>query len=346
MTDKSLAERLGAVAAPPVPTHPEVAVWRSASQADIDGIHQATVAADRVDHPTWTTPREEVADQFALSHLDPTRDTMVAVAADGTILAFGSAKLHPARDDGRLTVYLAGTVHPDRRRHGIGEQLLGWQRQRATEQLATVAAGLDGGGVAGEIVIFAEEVNTGQRALAESFGFRSERWFTTMVRDLAHAPDATAVPDGFEVVPHTPARDHDVLVARNDAFRDHWGSRPMDAERWAQYVGSEFFRPDLSRLVLERGRIVAFCLASVNEDDWDTLGASNSYIELIGVVRSHRGRGLAPLVVSRSLAAIRDAGLDKAVLDVDTESPTHANTLYERLGFVATERSLALMARV
>jgi len=62
-------------------------------------------------------------------------------------------------------------------------------------------------------------------------------------------------------------------------------------------------------------------------------------------VRSHRGRGLAPLVVSRSLGRMADAGLERAVLDVDTESPTGANSLYERLGFVATERDRALVRR-
>src|SRR5690606_1234948 len=156
-----------------------------------------------------------------------------------------------------------------------------------------------------------------------------------------------AEPEGITVVPYTHDRDDDARDARNDAFRDHWGSRPSDPQRWAQFVGGEFFRADLSRLALDAdGRIAAFCLASVNEDDWETLGARNSYIDLLGVVRAHRPRGLAPLVVSRTLEAIAAAGLEKAVLDVDTASPTGANTLYEGLGFAATERSVALVARL
>ena len=81
----------------------------------------------------------------------------------------------------------------------------------------------------------------------------------------------------------------------------------------------------------------------MNEDDWEALGASNAYIDLIGVVRAHRRRGLAPLVIAATLDAVASAGLEKAVLDVDTESPTGANTLYEGLGFVPTERSMALV---
>ena len=47
-----------------------------------------------------------------------------------------------------------------------------------------------------------------------------------------------------------------------------------------------------------------------------------------------------------ALRAIADANLEKAVLDVDTDSPTGANTLYEGLGFAFTERDVALVRRL
>lgn len=74
--------------------------------------------------------------------------------------------------------------------------------------------------------------------------------------------------------------------------------------------------------------------------------ATNAYIDLIGVVRAHRRRGIAPLVIAGTLGAIGAERLERAVLDVDTASPTGANSLYEGLGFVATERSVALVTRV
>ena len=53
---------------------------------------QAQVAAsDRVDHPTWVTPREEIADIFELSHVDAARDTLLGVAPDGSVVAMGWA---------------------------------------------------------------------------------------------------------------------------------------------------------------------------------------------------------------------------------------------------------------
>jgi len=349
---EDLRHRTGVDGAPVLPRHPEVASWRAATADDIDAIHAVAVAVDRIDHPSWTTPRADIAETFDPPHIDPSRDTVLALDAAGEVIAFGSAFLHPARD-GALTVHLAGAVLPRLWRRGIGTAVFGWQYARGLEQLSEVAPALAIGADAwtADLKVYAQEGNLGHQRLAEARGFTPERWFATMLRDLtAGAPEAglptDAVARGLRIVEYTHDRDDDIRLARNDAFRDHWGSLPSQPESWAKFVGGEFFRPDLSRLVVDAdGAIVAFCLASVIEDDWEALGASHSYIDLIGVVRAHRRQGLAPAVVAATLRAIAAAGLEKAALDVDTDSPTGANTLYERLGFVADERSVALVAR-
>lgn len=353
-SERSLSARVAALrgdvgGVPLPPVHPDVTLWRAPTAGDIDAIHAVVAAADAVDHPTWITPREEIADAFELSHIDQGLDTVLALDAAGEVIAFGTAVLHPARS-GVLKVYLDAAVHPNLRRRGLGTVLLAWQRQRALEHLAEVVADLpplDAVEWTAELHVHPEERSVDQRAIAERAGFAPERWFTTMERSMASAAPALTAPTGFSVAPFTRDRDEDARAARNDAFRDHWGDLPSQPETWAKFVGGPFFRPDLSRLVLDgEGRIAAFCLVSVNEEDWSALGASHAYIDLIGVVRSHRRQGLAPLVVSQALQAIAAAGLERAVLDVDTASPTGANTLYEGLGFAATERSVALVAQV
>lgn len=356
MTENTLTERIAELrAAIPAaePAHPDVALWRTATPDDIDAIHAVHAASDAVDHPTWITPREDVADTFDLPHIDHSRDTILALDAEGAVIAFGSAFLHPARA-GELTVHLGGSVRPDHRRRGIGSQVLAWQVARGLAQLAEVAPTLgpvpEGSPTdawTADLKVYGEESQPDQQAIAERAGLTAERWFTTMERDMAVSAPEVAAPDGIRVVAYTHDRDEDARLARNDAFRDHWGSLPSQPESWAKFVGGPFFRSDLSRLALDSdGRIVGFSLASVNEEDWEALGATHSYIDLIGVVRDHRRRGIAPLTVASSLAAIGAAGLERAVLDVDTASPTGANSLYEGLGFTATERSVALVRHV
>lgn len=343
MSEKTLADRVGAASEPAHPHHPDVATWRAATAADIDAIHAVQASADRVDHPTWTTPREDVAETFELSHIDAVRDTIVAVTAEGEVVAYGLATRHPSIEE-RVQVSLQGAVSPASRRRGIGRAVFTWQHARAEHHLAELGATAAGAELPAEVHVYLGEENTALAAVGEELGYRTERWFSTMVRDVTEPiPDAVA-PAGIELVPFAPERAEDARLARNDAFRDHWGSLPSPSERWQKFVTGPFLRPELCTLAIDDGRVVAFCLASVNPDDAAVLGP-HSYIDLVGVVRSHRRRGLAPTVITRTLAAIRDAGLGKAVLDVDTESPTGANTLYGGLGFVATERDRVLVRR-
>lgn len=312
-----------------------------ATPDDIDAIHSVFAAADAVDHPSWITPREDVADTFDLPHIDQSRDTIIGFGADGAAIAAGSAMLHPSREQ-KLSVHVAGAVHPQWRRRGIGRRLFAWQDARGQQQVAE-AAGSVPDDHPKELKTYAEDINTGHKVLAAAFGYAPERWFATMVRPQAAVPEVPRAV-GIDVVIYSHDRDLDALAARNDAFRDHWGSLPTTEESWRKFVGGEFLRPDLSRLAVDAdGRIVAFCLVSVNRDDWESRGRSNAYIDLIGVVRDRRGQRLAPLVISEALRAISEAGIEEAILDVDTESPTGANSLYAGLGFVPEERSVALV---
>lgn len=346
VTTPHLADRVGRPVAPVAPQHPAAARWRPATTDDIDAIHAVFAASDALDHPTWITPRQDIAEIFELSHVHVEHDTLVAETAGGEIVAAGTAMLHPSRSEGKLSVDIGGSVHPDWRRRGIGAALMAWLDARGTEQIADAARTLENGGAEGLLKVYAPETNLGHVAVAQNAGYVAERWFSTMVRDVTTDLPAVTAPDGITVTAYDRARDAEALAARNDAFRDHWGSLPTNEERWQSFVGGDFFRPDLSRLAVDAaGRFVAFCLVSVIEDDFAAFGAPHAYIDLIGVVRSHRGQGLAPLVVSEALAAIAAASLQAAVLDVDTDSPTRANTLYEGLGFTATERDIALVRR-
>ena len=84
-------------------------------------------------------------------------------------------------------------------------------------------------------------------------------------------------------------------------------------------------------------------LVDVNENDWPGQGFSSGYIELVGVPRAFRGRGVAPAMLTAASVKLQEARLEYAVLDVDSASPTGAVGLYERAGFRESGRSRALI---
>ena len=343
MSEKTTAQRID-VPEIMLPKHPDVASWRPATADDVDAIMPLVQAADAVDHPAWVSPREEIDETFESSWIDPTRDSLVGFDADGRVVALGTVVVHPSRDV-HLHAYLDGRVLPELRGRGIGRELIRWQHERALEALAELDSPLPAA-----IFVYADEPNTDGRRLAERRGFAEERWFTSMVRDLSvEIPEVKPSGDEasvIDIVAYDASRKEATRLARNDAFRDHWGSLETPPERWDQFIEGPFLRPDLSWLAVEGDRVVALALGSVNEEDWEHQGYSSVYVDLIGVTRDRRGRRLAPAVITALLRAGRDAGLDKAVLDVDTDSPTGANTLYGGLGFTPTERTVALVAHL
>lgn len=333
------------VVAPPTVAVPESTgeiVWRAASAGDIDGVLECARAMDAVDHPHFSTTREEVEEEFGHSYVCLDTDSLVAVDRAGRILAFGFTVLSPAQET-LVRSILQGGVRPEARGQGLGRQLLEWQQARALQQLARSEKTLPGW-----MMIWTDERAGATVRLATRSGFRIARYFLELQRDLAPGADAAPVAehalDGLEIVAFDASRSEDVRLAKNDAFRDHWGSQPTPEENWNSMIGRSTFRSDLSFVaVAPNGEIAGLVLSEVNEEDFALQGFSSAYIELVGVPRAYRRRGVAPALLARTLRAIAEAGLERAVLDVDSDNPTGALGLYTRLGFVEANRSLNLV---
>jgi len=334
-----LSQRL---TAPPLvlPSGPEGVAWRPATVADLPAILACEHAMNRVDHPHYLTNAGELADDFPQSWTDLARDSLLALDADGAVLAWGLVELSQGQES-QVRTLLNGGVHPDARGRGLGRRLLAWQEARALGLLAASDRALPG-----TLVLWVDERAASTLALARRRGFRVGRYYLEKRRDLP-APLEPRPLQGYEVGAFSPERREEVRLARNDAFRDHWGSQPVVPEAWETFVARSIFRPDLSFLaVAPDGEVAGFVLAEVDEGDFEGQGFTSAYIDLVGVRRAHRGRGIAPALLTRTLEATRDAGLQKAVLDVDSASLTGATGLYEALGFTAANRSVALRKEV
>jgi mycothiol synthase len=333
MSLSPLSERVDA----PADLHPEPVpgvVWRPASLDDLDTVVGLYAAMAAVDHPEWAEQRDEIEQEFGLSWVDLSRDTLLAMV-DGTAVAFGQA-FAPADPETVVRSVLFGGVGPAFRGRGIGRSLLAWLEGRARQQLA--ASGLS---MPGWIMVYSEETNARAAALFDRVGFSTERYFWQLSRVLESPIPDLALPDALRLAAVTPDLWERIRVAKNDAFRDHWGTQPTAKEPWDGWMAMPSRRPDLSFLALEGDEVVGLVLTDVNEDDWERQGFTGSYISLVGVVARWRRQGVAPALLASSMRASREAGLECTVLDVDSASPTGALGLYTGMGFTQVNGSRA-----
>ena len=311
--------------------------WRSATVDDIDAVTDLLHASEKVDHPRYLTPRDEVANEFTSSFVELTRDSIVGADGSGELVACGLNYMPPGQET-LVRVILEGTVHPRWRRRGVGAQVLAWQEQRATQQLAVSEKTLPGW-----LMFFMDAEDAGAQALAASSGFAVARHYFELRRSFETPIPDLPLPEGFAIAHPEPAQYEAVRQAKNDAFRDHWGSQPASEEEWSGMMGMSVLRPDLSYVVTApNGDVAGFVLTEVDENDWEGQGFSSGYIELVGVPRAYRGLHIAPAMLAATLSAIHAAGLEKAVLDVDSENPSGALPLYQGVGFAQEAASLSV----
>jgi ribosomal protein S18 acetylase RimI-like enzyme len=335
-----LSRRVDAPAVLDLPADSGGLAWRHATTGDIDAIVDCEREIGARDHPHYVTPREEIADDFAQSYVDIATDTILALGADGTVLGWGLAIVPPGQDS-LVRSILVGGVRPASRGLGIGRQLFAWQKGRGMQQLAASEKTLPGW-----LMAFVPERAVETVDLLEHAGLSVARYFLELRRDLAEPIESVAVDPGVRIESFAPEWSRATHASRDDAFRDHWGSQPASDEQWHSLVGREVSRADLSSIAIGTNaagdeEVAGLVMVSVNEEDWPGQGFSSAYIDLVGVPRAWRKRGIASALITNTLHAVAAAGLERAVLDVDAESPTGALGLYTGLGFRESNRSMA-----
>ncbi len=312
--------------------------WRSAGLDDLDAVVALYAAISRVDHPDWTESRDEIEQEFTQSWTDLEHDTLIG-ESDGVLVAFGQV-ICPPDPESIVRSLLYGGVHPEHRRHGIGRALLDWQEGRARQQLAASTLLLPGW-----ILCYSGERNTGASVLFERAGFRAQRYFWQLERELHQPIPGLELAAPLRLAALGPELSEATRLAKNEAFRDHWGSQPISSEQWEGLMALPERRSDLSFLALEGERVVGFVVVDANDvdtaSDAGAAGLGSVEIVWVGVVAHCRRRGVAPALLAASLRASRHAGFERAVLNVDGESPTGALGFYTGMGFVRTSSSRA-----
>jgi mycothiol synthase len=316
---------------PDLPAPVDGVTWRHPTEADAEALAEVYAAAYEVDGG-YLMVADELRDELTSPDDDPAEDAVVA-ADDGGIVAFGFVH-RPSGTATERPVYLWGMVHPEWRRRGIGTTLLGWLDARAAERVT----GFDDG-IPGVIRTDRYDWQADRVPLFEGRGYRPVRYFFEMLASLTGPPPERPAPDGIEVRPWSDESEAASLRVRNEAFADHWGSVPRAPESWS-HVFRQFFLPEASFVAYDGEVPVAYAICFMYPHDFESRGRSEAWVEGLGTVQSHRGRGIASALVARAMGVFREKGLEFAALAVDAENPSGALGLYERLGFSTEKTSI------
>lgn len=302
---------------------------RPMNRVDAPAVKDLLAAAEAVDLTGEHYNVADVLEDFENPMIEPARDWVLA-EVDGLIV--GHARLMPrAPADGSISVALDGTVHPAHRHHGIGSRLVPLMVERAREYVRE-----RGEDLRPVITGTAQSANVELASIFERQGLRAERWQFMMMAELGEeTPAGDPLAEGYTVQTWEGV-DHDELrSAHNRAFPGHPGFTPWSPEMWSQWVTeSRNFRPGLSLLLRDQdGAIAAYLQTSEYDAVAEATGVREAYVAKVGTLEEHRRRGLAGVLLREALRRYREEGFDRAALDVDSENPTGALSIYEGAGF-------------
>lgn len=286
------------------------------------------------------TSAEEVADYFA------SREGVRAVAgddSDGVMRAFGLVRARGITD-GVLSFTCSGGVDDALRLKGGGAALVGWQVATARALLAE--AGAD----RGIVVVHVDETENDLSVLLEEHGFRPRRWYVQMRRSLALEIPEIPLPRYVSVEPWTAELADQVRRAHARAFADQpEGAMEREAELWGPNATA--FAPGWSFVAIDRSsdraKVAGYIVSSRYEQDWEALGWTEGYTEVLGVLSEWRGQNVGTALLAAAMRAYAADGMEYAGLDVDVDfaldvddpEPHSTMALYTSLDYVPTSRS-------
>jgi mycothiol synthase len=297
---------------------PEGYAARAPEREDAGEVAALIHASDLADNGASDMSVEELLDDW--HSLDLAGEAVAVVAPDGTIAGYADVV-----NRSFVTVSVYGYVHPDFRDLGIGTHLISWGERWTRERMPHAPEDA-------RVVVqhYINRLNETAQLLLISLDYAPARGVYVMETELDEVPPQPDWPDGISVRTFVTGQDERPLFeAVEDAFRDMWGRPRGTFERFVEMTEQQSFDPTLWFMAMDGDEIAGATLCK-------TL-AGEGWIQVVGVRRPWRNRGLGLALLRHTLAEYHRRGVHKVALSVDAESITGAPRLYGRAGMRVRE---------
>lgn len=299
--------------------------FRPAEREDMKALHELLLALEAVEDRGWHSLLDDRYLEFD-EDKDPTRNSLLAFDTAGKLAAFSWPEMPEPEAQFEYRGFVWVEVHSDHRQGDLGRYMLNWGENRLAEVFAALPPKLP------KVVRVGLNKDLGYHIeLFEQAGYRPARYFYHMHKDISQPVSEPQLPADIRLAPWSIDLDRQAFDVFNTSFQDHWNFEPIKYERWQTWFSSHpEFLGDCCFLAMAGDKAVSICICNNRiGDDGEPMG----WIRDVGTLREYRGRGLATGLMYASLKALQGRGYTLAGLGVDTENPTGALRIYERMGF-------------
>jgi mycothiol synthase len=225
--------------------------------------------------------------------------------------------------------FLLARTHPDHYGQGIGTALTRWGEARGAAKLHMAPP-------AARVTVGCNNF-VAHKAGAElllDLHYQHVRTFYEMKIEMASAPPEPVWPAGISVRSMVANQEEEaVFRALIESFRDHWGYVESPFEEsfaaWLHHHQSNpEYDPDFFLLAFDGDQIAGLALCNPKDTDFPDM----AWIDVLGVRRPWRRRGLALALLHHAFGECYRRGIYQAGLGVDASSLTGATRLYEKAG--------------
>lgn len=325
---------------PNAPDIPGLAFRMFQGKGDYPAIVNVLEGCKEADQFELTTTVEGVARSFKhLYNCDPYKD-MLFVEMSGEVIGYTQMWWREEPEGARNYIHFA-ILLPEWRGKGIRHSMLLFNEGRAREIAAEHPEG--------NLRFFqswADDTELHWISLLRREQYNPVRYYSFMIRSLEEPIPDVPLPGGIKICPAEPDDYWTIWRAADEALQDHWGGSDLTDEILEEWMEKPDFNPGLWVAARDTAsnQVAGVVLSSIDEEENQEYNRKRAHMGPIGVRRPYRRKGLASALIARSLQVLKDSGMTEVALNADSENPTGALHLYEKMGF-STARQFATYSK-